>query len=116
MHEVQDRDNVSDIFLNSVKTEKQVNDRKVYVKILKNNVSVKLATGAQCNVLPPHVYKQISKKPFQRSKSRPVSYSGQRLDTVGKVILLVSSKDKYIPVEFKIVKNKATPIFGLKLV
>ena len=116
MHEVQDRDNDSDIFLNSIKTEKQVNDRKVYVKILKNNVSVKLETGAQCNVLPLHVYKQISKKPLQRSKSRPVSYSGQRLDTVGKVTLLISSKDKYVPVEFEIVKNKATPIFGLKLV
>ena len=43
-----------------------------------------------------------------------MSYSGHRLDTVGKVTLLVSSKDKYVPVEFEIVKNKATPIFGLK--
>ena len=37
------------------------------------------------------------------------------LDTVGKVTLLVSTKDKYVPVEFEIVKNKAIPIFGLKL-
>ena len=43
-----------------------------------------------------------------------VSYSGHRLNTVGKVILLVSTKDKYVPVEFEIVKNKATPIFRLK--
>ena len=28
--------------------------------------------------------------------------------------LLVSTKDKYVPVEFEIVKSKATPIFGLK--
>ena len=114
MHEVQDSDNDSDIFLNSIETEKQVNDWKVSVKILKQNVSVKLDTGAQCNVLPLHVYKQISNKPLKRSKSRLVSYSGHRLDTVGKVTRLVSSKDKYVPVEFVIVKNKAAPIFGLQ--
>ena len=108
IHEVQDSDNDSDIFLNSVETEKQVNDWKVNVKILKKNVILKLDTGAQCNVLPLHVYKQISNKPLQRSKS------GHRQDTVGKVTLLVSSKDKYVPVEIEIVKNKATPIFGLK--
>ena len=37
------------------------------------------------------------------------------LDTVGKVTLLVSTKDKYVPVEFEIVKNKATPIFWIKI-
>ena len=76
---------------------------------------MKLNTGAKCNVLSLHVYKQISRnKPLQRSNSRSVSYSGHRLDTVGKVTLLVSTKEKYVPVEFEIVKNKATPIFGLK--
>ena len=43
-----------------------------------------------------------------------VSYSYYRLETVGKVTLLVSTKDKYVPVEFEIVKNRATLIFGLK--
>ena len=72
-------------------------------------------TGAQCNVLPLHVYKQINRnEPLKRSNSRLVSYSGHRLDTVGNVTLLVSTKDKYVPVEFEIVKNKATPILGLK--
>ena len=55
MLEVQESDNDSDIFLNLVETEKQVNDWKVNVKILKKNVSVKLDTGAQCNVLPLQV-------------------------------------------------------------
>ena len=38
-----------------------------------------------------------------------MSYSSHRLDTVGNVALLVSTKDKNVPVEFEIVKNKATP-------
>ena len=76
--------------------------------------NVKLDTGAQCNVLPLQVYEQISSKPRKRSKSRLVSYSGHKLDTVGKATLLVSTKDKYVPVEFEIVKNKSTQIFGLK--
>ena len=51
--------------------------------------------GAQCNVLPLHVYTQINRnKPLKSSNSRLVSYSGHRLDTVGKVTLLVSTKDK----------------------
>ena len=109
MHEVHDNDSDSDIFLNSVETKDQLNDWKVNVKIQK------LDTGAQCNVLPLHVYKQINRnEPLKRSNSRLVSYSGHRLDTVGKVTLLVSTKDKYVPVEFENVKNKATPIFGLR--
>ena len=115
MHELHDNDSDSDIFLNSIETKDQLNDWKVNVKIQNKNISVKLDTGAQCNVLPLHVYKQINRnKPLKRSNSRLVSYSGHRLDTVGKVTLLVSTKDKYVPVEFEIVKNKATPIFGLK--
>ena len=89
-------DSDSDIFLNSVETEKQLNDWEVNVKILKKNVSVKLDTGAQCNVLPLHVYKQISNKPLQRSKSRLMSYSGHMLDTAGKATLLVSSKSMFL--------------------
>ena len=115
MHEVHDNDSDSDIFLNSVETKDQLNDWKVNVKIQNKNISVKLDTGAQCNVLPLHVYKQINRnKPLKRLNSRLVSYSGHRLDTVGKVTLLVSTKDKYVAVEFEIVKNQATPIFGLK--
>ena len=77
-------------------------------------VNMKLDTGAQCNVLPYHVYKQISHKPLKASKSRLVSYSGHRLNTVGKVTLLVSTKNKYIPLKFEIVKEKTMPILGLK--
>lgn len=114
MHELQEDDSDSDVFLDSVETNQQVSDWKVNVKICKKNVCVKLDTGAQCNVLPLHIYKQISSKPLKGSKSKLVSYSGHRLNTVGKITLLVSTKDKYVPVEFEIVKSKASPIFGLK--
>ena len=89
-------------------------DWKVNMKICDKTVNRKLDTGAQCNVLSYHVYKQISHKPLKASKSRLVSYSGHRLNTVGKVTLLVSTKDKYIALEFEIVKDKSMPILGLK--
>lgn len=114
MHELHENDSDSDIFLNSVETDQHVNDWKVNVKICDKTVNMKLDTGAQCNVLPLHIYNQISGKPLKESKSRLVSYSGHRLNTVGKVTLLVSTKDKYVPLEFEIVKDKSTPIFGLK--
>ena len=66
IHEVYDNDSDSDIFLNSVETKDQLNDWKVNVKIQTKNISVKLDTGAQCNVLPLHVYKQITRnKPLK---------------------------------------------------
>ena len=117
MHEVHANDSDSDIFLNSIETKDQLIDWTVNVKIQKKNISVKLDTGAQCNVLPLHVYKQIARnKPLKISNSMLVCYAGHRLDTVRKMAHLVSTKDKYIPLEFEIVKNKATPVFGLKLV
>ena len=114
MHELQENDYDSDIFLDSVETDQNVKDWKVNMKICGKTVNMKLDTGAQCNVLPYHVYKQISHKPLKASKSRLVSYSGHRLNTVGKVTLLVSTKNKYIPLEFEIVKDKSMPILGLK--
>ena len=84
------------------------------LKYVKKTVSMKLDTGAQCNVLPLHIYNQISDRPLKPSKSRLVSYSGHKLNTVGKVTLLVSTKNKYVPIEFEIVKDKSTPLFGLK--
>lgn len=33
---------------------------------------------------------------------------------MGKVTLLVSTKNKYVSLEFEIVKDKSTPIFGLQ--
>ena len=65
MHEVQDSENDSYIFLNSVETEKQVNDWKVNVKILKKNVRVKLDTGAQCNVLQLHCTNRLAISHFR---------------------------------------------------
>ena len=114
MHELQENDSDTDIFLDSVETDQNAGDWKVNVKICKKTVSMKLDTGAQCNVLPLHIYNQISDRPLKPSKSRLVSYSGHRLNTVGKVTLLVSTKNKYVPIEFEIVKDKLTPLFGLK--
>ena len=112
MHELQESDNDSDIFLDLVETDQNVKDWKVNMKICDETVNMKLDTGAQCNVLPYHVYKQISYKPPKASTSKFVSYSGHRLNTVGKVTLLVSTKNKYIPLEFEIVKDKSMPILG----
>ena len=70
MHELQENDYDSDIFLNSVETDQNVKDWKVNMKICDKTVNMKLDTGAQCDVLPYQVYKQISHKPLKASKSR----------------------------------------------
>ena len=73
MHELQEKDYDSDIFLDSVETDQKVTDWKVNMEKCDKTVNMKLDTGAQCNVLPYHVYKLISHKPVKASKSRIVS-------------------------------------------
>ena len=117
MHEVYDNDSDSHIFLNSVETKDQLNDWKVNVKIQNKNISVKHDTGAQCNVLPLQVYRQINRnKPLKRSNSRLVSYSGHRLDTAGKVTLLYQLKTNMFQWNMNLSRTKQRRFFGLKLV
>ena len=113
MHELQVNDYDSDIFLHSVETDQNVKDWKVNMKICDKTDNMKLDTGAQSNVLPYHVYKQIRHKPLKTSKSRLVSYSGHRLPLWGKLLCLYLRK-KYISLEFEIVKDKSMSILGLK--
>ena len=60
MHELQENDYDSDIFLDSVETDQNVRDWKVNMKICDKTVTMKLDTGAQCNILPYHVYNRLA--------------------------------------------------------
>ena len=104
----------SEIYIESVDNNQTEKDWKVNVKINEKHVQLKLDTGAQCNVIPLKLYKEISKKNLKRTSAKLVSYSGHKLDSAGKATLLINTKNKYVPVEFEVVKGNTTPVLGLK--
>ena len=89
-------------------------DWKIVVEINGKKLEMKLDTGAQVNVLPLKVYTRLSRSPLKRSRDKLISYSGHKLNTIGKATLLVGTKDKFSPVEFQVVDHKAQPVLGLQ--
>lgn len=89
-------------------------DWKIVVEISGKKLEMKLDTGAQVNVLPLGVYKRLSSSQLKKSRVKLISYSGHKLNSMGKAILLVGTKNKFSPVEFQVVDHKAQPVLGLQ--
>ena len=111
-------DEESTFFVGTVENESRPKTRdedwSIDTTINGTNVLFKLDTGAQCNVLPIELYKQITAEKLQRSRNRLTSYSGHQLRTLGKATLVVTYKDKLFLTEFQVVDNLGvTPVLGL---
>ena len=52
------------------------------------NVSFKLDTGAECNVVSKEVYNSVSKQPPQRTRTKLIAFGGHKLNPCGKAHLL----------------------------
>ena len=66
------------------------------------------------NVLPIKGYNRLSSSPLRKSRCRLVSYSGYKLNTIGKATLLVGTREKFTLVELQVVDHKSQPVFGLR--
>ena len=76
----------------------QEKDWKIVVEISGKKLEMKLDTGSQVNVLPIKVYNRLSSSPLRKSRCKLISYSGHKLNTIGKATLLVGSREKFTPV------------------
>ena len=102
-------------FVQSVEcTSDKEKDWKIVVEICGKKLEMKLDTGAQVNVLPYKIYNRLSRNILKKSRVKLVSYSGHKLNTLGKATLLVGTKDAFSPVEFQIVDHKVQPVLGLQ--
>ena len=78
------------------------------------NIKLKLDSGAQCNVMPRSSFVKLTTDNIRKSRTKLVSFSGHKINVVGKGTLLVQHKGKYFPVEFQLVdRDDLTPIIGL---
>ena len=78
------------------------------------NVRVKLDMGAEVNVMPQWVFKQLKNKPvLEKTTVILKSYGGHDIPIVGKCNLKYLMGDKYKSIVFYMVNNKYRTIIGL---
>ena len=75
----------------------------------------KLDSGAQVNMLPEHIYKELRVRPkLHRTRVKLTSYSGDGIPVKGNVIARIEKgQSKSYPVQFFVVPAKSVPIIGL---
>ena len=84
-----------------------------------NSLRFQLDTGAQCNVVPVHLYKKASKdqqlKHMKPTKTKLTAYGGAPLPVVGMVLMRVWRGDYKCKLDCKLVdSDKIRPLLGRK--
>lgn len=101
--------------LDTVSTENN-NSKKWTQKLKLNNsvLTVKLDTGAECNVLSVRDFERITNKDavLQKSGCKLVTYSGHMIATKGKAKLKCDFRDKEYELEFQIIERDSPAILG----
>lgn len=62
-------------------------DWQASFKINGRQVSFKIDTGAQCNVISRKIYNQVGTEPLQRSQTRLVTFGGHKMKASGKAVI-----------------------------
>ena len=105
-------DSETEFYVDMVKANND-EDWEVNLKISGRKVRFKIDTGAQCNVIPESIHRDICDK-LERSKAKLVTYAGHCLRPKGKCTLLSEYKGKYYDIKFQVVDKKVQPVLGLK--
>ena len=80
---------------------------------MKNGVSFKLDTGAECNVISK-VYNTVSKQRPQKTRTKLVTFGGHRPKPCGKAHVLSEYKGRYRVLEFMIVDGNVQNVLWKK--
>ena len=85
------------------------------LKTCGTDVEYKLDSGAQVNILPEHIYKELRVRPkLHRTRVKLTSYSSDCILVKGKVIARIEKgQNKSYPVQFFVVPAKSVPVIGL---
>lgn len=104
-----------DLFVGAIGVHEDGTDWKVTVQINNNNIQFKLDTGAQANILPEYLFKQLDCcSPLRRTTVRLTTYSGTRLPILGVAQLNCKYKDTEITADFYVIPIKNQPaLLGL---
>ena len=79
-----------------------------------SDVTYKLDTGAQANVMPKSEYLKLIRKPkLKVTRAKLTAYSGSSIPVLGKCILRISHKKRMVPIMFIVADTNSPPILGL---
>lgn len=94
----------------------QNNELTINAEINSYEITFKLDTGAQCNIIPITVFNKINKKPkLFTTKTTLKAYGGHNIELIGKCQMTLTLPGKELLCEFFIVNTKYTkPLLGLK--
>ena len=109
----------SPLFIGSVRKEQGQEDINsdwyAHMLIKNHEVTLKLDTGAQYNVLPYYLFKEIGgNKIVNSSVKKLVTFTGEKIRTVGKAMLECEYmyKDKFHVLGFQVVDHNVIPVLG----
>ena len=89
-------------------------DWSVTLEMNGSDVTFKIDTGAQCNVIPKHLLQKFSPKPKIKPATIKLSaYNGTSIPVSGKCIGKLKLKDRTVNVLFIVVDSDSVPILGL---
>ena len=106
---------VAAIGVDKKKKKTLIQDNELFVETTINSLKVRLKvdTGAQANILPLYLFKELNKNAtikMMKTKQKLTSYSGDKIEVVGKCTLNVMNT----ALEFYVTDTKEDPILGLK--
>ena len=106
---------VAAIGVDKKKKKTLIQDNELFVETTINSLKVRLKvdTGAQANILPLYLFKELNKNAtikMMKTKQKLTSYSGDKIEVVGKCTLNIMNT----ALEFYVTDTKEDPILGLK--
>ena len=92
-----------------------VNEWTTSLEVNGKKITVKLDTGAKCNVLSKQILEEIgARDQLKKSKAKIVSYGGHKIDVLGHATLLAEHKGKLHVLRFYVIEQYEQPILGLQ--
>lgn len=111
-----DNDSATEFFIGCINTKSRNEWNEQLILHNKKCLTVKLDTGAQCNVLPIYTYNnlKLSKSKIVKSDAKLTKYGGSPITVIGKCHLRCKTrKGIEANIEFQIVNEKAPAALGL---
>lgn len=113
-----ENDKLTELFIETINID-VIDVRKDWIEHLKltdykdKKIAFKIDTGAQCNVIPSKVYDKIGIKEIENTNVKLSSYTGEKIETRGKVKLNCKVGNIIKQLEFQVFQGSAVPILGL---
>ena len=123
VHEVNNFDTTSDLdcsqnhdfFVNTIQHDSKTNQAFAQVEINSKMLGMKIDTGAQVNVIPISIYRQLGiKGPLKPCNTRLTAYDGKPLSVEGSTSIPCKYNGQTFHEEFFIVRSGSSPILGLQ--